>query len=249
LVTGILIGFAGLSNEEVKGLNSCVPKEWQVVDTTPIPNDTPKEEDSSTWTTIVNGLESIFNLVCTFKDKIKSMFQRKIRREFKKNKYKIFLQKNKRIFDQAKAFFKKAASEAAQLAKKGWDQLKTWAKEFVENVKIFLNAIKTRILSFLPKELQDKVSTFIDCIVKARKAAAKIITAVKDIVKFIPKVASMAAGNGVEIAGFVIDLVCNYKIFKQAFEYLSESFTKTNLTEKYHLIGKFIGTILKAVTH
>lgn len=114
------------------------------------------------------------------------------------------------------------------------------AKEFVQG--LFNNPIVQQIIKT------------VTCLIGAR---AEIQAAVKSVIEFIKKVIArvkdvatiVAAGNVPAIIKIVIDIICNFSIFKDAALTIVDAVRSKSRNERLYRIGKAIALIAKGLTH
>ena len=247
LFVGMLAGLANLSDSDVANLNKCVPSAWQAVDTSAGANDSPAGQSKSTWTTILDGLEKIINIVCKFKDQIKKMLVGRIRRQVKRYQYKMLLQKSMNRYKKAVGWFDSIKNGVAGVANAAWNAVKGTAENFVKNARVFIDAVRQKVTAFLNSDFVAKIKLFYECVQNAKSAAKNVIDAIKRLFELVKKISLIVGGDMVTLGKLIVDLICNFSLFRKAFTYLADSFSTNETVKKYSLIGKFIGTFLNAV--
>jgi hypothetical protein len=248
LFVGMLVGLADLSDSEVAKMSQCLPSEWQAADSTGEESKgaSSSGQSSSDWTTILDGLEKIIGIVCKFKEQIKKMVTGRIRRYVMKYQYKMLLQKSMSRYKKAVGFFDSIKKGVSNLADIGFNAIKGTASVFVKNVKVFIDTIRQKFTAFLKSDLIQKIKLFYECIQNARSAGKKVIDAIKRLIELAKKIMTIIGGDMVALGKLIIDLICNFPMFRKAFTYLSKSLNTQDQLIQYSLIGKFIGTFLNA---
>ena len=75
LFMGIL---TGLGSADTTGIDSCLPKSWQLAENTAESTDANGSTEQSSTSTLLNGISTIVDFVCKWKDEITSMFGRRL---------------------------------------------------------------------------------------------------------------------------------------------------------------------------
>jgi hypothetical protein len=255
LFVGMFGTLANLSEQEIINLDQCIPDAWKVPDSVPGHSSAPSGQSGSSWNVILDGLEKVIEMVCKFKSQIVKLFVARIRRLVRRYKYKILLQRSLTSFREATQWFggigdliKKATGSVGNFADMAFNSVKELAKGFVKKAMVFVDAIKDKVNSFLSPTLIEKIKKFKQCIEQARSAAMKVIESVKKLFKLIKKIIQIVGGDMVTLGRLIIDLICNFSLFRRAFTYLIQSFNTDDTLRKFNLIGKFLGTFLRAAS-
>jgi phage-related protein len=242
-------------DKEIAKINACLPKEWGMADNTQAAEDKAAAEPKSTWTTILDGVEKVISFVCNFKDNIKSLFARRVRRQMRRNKYRMFVQTKMARYRKSMWFWDgivKAVSDTfgavVDWAKKKWDEVKKFASEVVTNLKMFWENLKAKVKAFLNSDFVKFVKQVYDCASKLKDVATAFIAVIKGAVERVGQIATIAAGNIPALAKLLIDLICNFSDFRAAFNYLADAVNDKNVLTRYSGYGKFFGKLLKALT-
>jgi len=61
------------------------------------------------------------------------------------------------------------------------------------------------------------------------------------------KITEIVAGNLVTLVNLIVDLLCQFDIFRDAFNILGDAISEADTLRKWNLIGKFVGKLLTAV--
>jgi hypothetical protein len=258
LFIGILWGISGKSEKDFEKTMSCLPTEWQAADPKPVAEESKKSEPKSTWTKILDGVQEVIGFVCNWKKNIKDLFGKRIRRQQRRNKYRMLVQ----TYSSRMARYRRALGwwqDIKDLANKiiakikswidvAWSALKDFAFSFLDNIKLFWRHFMGRIKAFLNNDFVLLLQRIYTCVSSATVVADYFFQVVKGTVARVIKIASIAAGNIPALFQLFIDLMCNFGEFRIAINYLVDGIHEQDTFIKYELIGKFIGTLAKALT-
>jgi hypothetical protein len=269
LIAGLLVAVTG-SEENVKKLNTCLPKSWAIADTADPKTD--KEEEKTTATKVLDVLSEVIKFVCKFKDNIKKLFDKKMKLYNKK----LFLLKMERYKkngwsiggliksagDKVSSAVSKTANfvgnavdkginavagglkQLADWAKKGWNELTELAGAAVKKITEMYVWIKTKIEAILNNELVKNILQIVECAKEAKEA----MKAVYDVIKGIyDKVTTIVSGGFIGLGKVFVDLICNFDIFRQSVNALIKGVGEKDILKKYNNYGQFIGFLIKAL--
>jgi len=252
LVVGMLVELANLSDKEVAQMNDCIPTDWQSADTSQESSGgsggSNGGQSQSNWTTILDGLEKIIGVVCKFKDQIKKLLTGKIRRQVMRYQYRMLLQRSMTRFKRAVGWFDAIKKGVSSFADAAWNAVKGVADGFVKHAKVFIDTVRQKFTAFLKSDIVQKIKVFADCLQKAKASAMKIINAVKKLIELVKKIMQIVGGDMVTLGKLIVDLICNFSLFRKAFTFLSKALNVKDEIIKYSLMGKFIGTFLRAAS-
>ena len=74
-----------------------------------------------------------------------------------------------------------------------------------------------------------------------------LVVVIKSFIGKIGEITSIAAGNLVSLAKLIMNLICNFSLFRRAVGYLIDSIHEKENIKKFNLVGKFIGLGLRAL--
>jgi len=236
LFTGALVGMAG-AEKDIKDINECLPDNWKI--------ENKKEEkpqskdDASTFTKALDILEKVIKFVCKFKEKIKSLFSRKLKRMNKK----VFLQRYK----SGKNFFDDIAdgiSNIGNMITQTWEQVKDFGSKVVSDITAFYTKIKATIAAVLDNEFVKAVMKIVDCVKLAKKEALAIYKVIQGIGE---KFTMIAAGGFVGLGKVFVDLICNFDKFRKAVGSIVDGINEADVPTKYYKYGFGLGTLVNAL--
>jgi hypothetical protein len=244
LFVGIFSAATGQADTQLAAINKCLPASWQAVDLKPVPEENAPAEPKSTFTTILDGVQSVVEFICKFKKEIAGLFG-------KKYMSRVFVETGMRRYGKALGFWggvKEKFKKVGNWIKKKWNELISFGKEVAENLNIFVSNIKSKVTGFISGDFLGKIKEIVSCGSKSKDIAPKIVGIVKGVIEKVSLISSIAAGNLVAIAKLLVDLICNFKIFREAFSNLADGINEKNPVKKFGLIGRFIGGLIKALT-
>jgi hypothetical protein len=255
LFMGILFGMTSKNDTEIAKINSCLPTPWKLADTTKAKEDGAKAEPKSTFTQILDGVEKVIKFVCQFKSNIKALFARRVRRQMRRNKYRMLVETRVARYKKALWWWndvadtvKSAFGAVVDWTKKAWNDVKNFASDFVKNIGMFWDNLKAKVSAFLNSDFVAQVKAIVACAIQLKDVAKAFIDVVKGTVSKITSLASIAAGNIPELAKVLIDLVCNFADFRAAFSLLGDAVNENDMIKRYNLLGQFLGKFAKAMT-
>ncbi len=159
----------------------------------------------------------------------------------------MLLQKSMNRYKKAVGFFNSLKNGVTKIANAGWNAVKGYAESFVRHARVFIDSVRQKVTTFLNSDFVAKIKLFYECVQNAKQAALNVIDAVKRMIELVKKITLIVGGDMVTLAKLIVDLICNFSLFRKAFTYLADSFSTNETVKKYSLIGKFIGTFLNAV--
>jgi phage-related protein len=145
------------------------------------------------------------------------------------------------------AKIKEAALSVADWAKKAWETVKNLATAFITKIKEFWSKAVSAIKNFFSMDTFNKIKNIMMCAFKLKGLATGLFSLVKGFINRVQQIAQIAAQNYAMIAKIIIDLICNFSLFRQAIGYLIDSISEPDTTKKFSLIGKFIGSLIRAL--
>jgi len=113
-----------------------------------------------------------------------------------------------------------------------FDDIVNYCKDLFQKFKDFLNS-----------PLVKKAIEFVKCLQAAKTAVVGFINTIKG---FITNVTNLVSG----LSGFIevtVDLICKWKDFRDAINYLSTGLKATDNLEKWNNYGKFLGKIIHTI--
>jgi methyl-accepting chemotaxis protein len=258
LFIGILWGISGKSEKDFEKTMSCLPTEWQAADPKPVAEESKKSEPKSTWTKILDGVQEVIGFVCNWKKNIKDLFGKRIRRQQRRNKYRMLVQtyssrmaRYRRAlgwWDDIKNAAKKALGAVTDWAKAKWEDLKNFGNDFIKNIALFWDNLKAKVVAFLNSDFVKFIKKFYECVMAAKGIVEAIVKVIKATVERVTQIATIAAGNLPELAKLFVDLICNFKDFREAINNLIDGIEEKETNKKYGLYGRFFGIFFKALT-
>ena len=247
---GIFFGMAGQA-KNINSLDKCVPEDWKAVNTTP-PKIDEDLKDKTKFEEVVSVVKKIVDFTCKFKSIIfKFVGGRKVLR---RRRYRMFTETGV----TTRGIFSHIINKIDDKLSSGLDKVKdlkghTWGyvKPLLENAVIIIKGIAEQfsatIKKYLTKENFDKLKKFIDCatpVIKVVKGLADIVTGITSKILLI---SSIAGHNYPAIIKLVVDLICNYPLFIEAYKYFRQSLEATEPLKIFSLVGKFLGTGFRAL--
>jgi hypothetical protein len=258
LFIGILWGITGKEDKDFATIVKCLPAEWQAADPKPVPEENAPAEPKSVLTEILDGVENVIDFVCNWKDKIKDLFSRRIRRQQRRNKYRMLVQtassrmaRYRRTLGwwaDIKNKVKAALGKAISWAKARWEDIKSFAGDFITNIKSLWNQAKAKAKAFLNSTFVQTVQKIYTCVMAAKDIVKALIDIVKGAIEKVGLIATIVGGNVVGLAKLFIDLICNFGDFRAAISNLIDGINEPDTLKKYGLFGRFIGRFTKALT-
>ena len=167
----------------------------------------------------------------------------KLENESKNAINKVENQTKKAINDvkQAKTKLMKEAKNAINVANKSWSKVKYLAKDVGNSVKIFITHTVAKVKVFFKKEIFEKIKLFFLCAKEVKDLSNELIKVINNMIARLTLIASIAEQNFTVIAKMVIELICNFSLFRSAFTFLVDSLNENDVLKKYILVGKFFG--------
>jgi hypothetical protein len=256
LFIGILWGVTSKEAKDFAAVNQCFPTAWQAADPSPaLAEESAAAEPKSTFTQILDGVEKVISFICNFKDNLKSLFSRRVRRMMRRQKYRMFVETRMVRYSKALGFWsdivataRSALGTAASWVAKAWNDVKTFGGQIIENVKMFWDQLKAKIKAFINSDFVTKAKAIVTCLAALGTVVKAVYDIVKGIIERVASIATIFAGNLVALAKLFIDLICNFGDFREAFTNLADGLHETNQNKKYGFIGRFIGKLVKALT-
>jgi hypothetical protein len=258
LFIGILWGVSGKAEKDFEKVISCLPKEWQAVDPKPVAEEGAKSEPKSTWTKVLDGVEKVIGFVCNWKEKIKDLFGKRIRRQQRRNRYRMLVQTHSSRmaryrralgwWDDVTSFAKKALGAVTDWAKAKWDDIKSFGNDFIKNIALFWDQLKAKISAFLNSDFVKLIKKIYECVMAAKDIIKAVVDVIKATIERVGQIASVFAGNLPALAKIFVDLICNFKDFREAINNLIDGIEEKDTNKKYGLFGRFIGILAKAIT-
>ena len=129
-IVGLILGLSGQDNMDLSLLNQCLPDNWKVTDTSPVPEAIPQEQPpKSTFTSILDAIEKVINFICAFKNKIMGLLGMKMRRYVRRLRYRMLAETRvtrfqKNIFKKIKSRFQKVGAKIKTAAHKVGGKIK-----------------------------------------------------------------------------------------------------------------------------
>jgi hypothetical protein len=248
---GTIVQLAGISQSDVKTFNTCVPDGWRVADSSKSSEESQAEstEQKSVWTEILDGVQKVLEFICKFKDNIKKLFTRKMRRLNRKNNYRMFMQRYSRsrgwwsnVTNKVKSVF----GSVADLIKKTWDKVTGFAGEVVTNLRTFYQNIRRVVTYLTSPDFKAKVQLFMSCVMVGKGLVMGLIGFVKGAIVRIQGMIAAGAAPPI-IAGYVIDFICKFPDFRVAIGFLIDGIKNPDTLQKFFLIGQFLGKLAKTI--
>jgi methyl-accepting chemotaxis protein len=248
----------GAKEEEFAKLKQCLPSQWLEADNQSISGEVAATQPKSTWTRILDGIQTLIEFVCRWKDNIVKLFARRTRRQQRRNKYRMLVQtyssrmaRYRRAlgwWDDIKNAAKKALGAVTDWAKAKWEDLKNFGNDFIKNIALFWDNLKAKVVAFLNSDFVKFIKKFYECVMAAKGIVEAIVKVIKATVERVTQIATIAAGNLPELAKLFVDLICNFKDFREAINNLIDGIEEKETNKKYGLYGRFFGIFFKALT-
>ena len=152
--------------------------------------------------------------------------------------------------DIAEGAFKKIKGMALSVedwAHKKWDEIKSLANGIVSKLKVvYSNAVNT-VKRFLSSSLVETLKKIFECAMTLKSLILGLTDVIVGVEDKMVLLASIAAQDYASIAELIVDLICNFSDFVEAFTYLIDGIHESDTIKQYSLIGKFIGTAIRAI--
>ena len=251
LSMGIIFGMAGEA-QNITEINHCLPDEWNVVDTTPPIGDDAPNDKPSKFIKLIKAIGKVVGFVCKFKKIIIDQFTAKMR----KTKYQIkmgtsIVERNNIIDDLLDYFIKKILNRIEKIINwenELWENFKDISGGIIKMVDFFVVHTFIKVKAFFTKETFLSLMKFIICAKESLfKLTGGLASVVLGIIKKSLLIASIAGNNYPAIVKLVVDLICNFPLFQEAFYYLMLAIKEDKVLNKYALVGKFLGTGFRAL--
>jgi len=263
LVLGIVAGVTG--KDTVSGLDftKCIPDKWKGnADTESAAAGNDAAGNASTINTVLDYVGKGIGIACKFKDVLKGMLGRKL---FLYNK-KLFLAKMSRYYKKRKwsiggalksagnavkgvatkavSAVKDVAGKVADAAKSAFNAISGGISGFISKIKDFFVKLKENIQKFIGGDFIATVKKFVECAQSAIAEAKEIIAVVKGI---YGKITTIMSGGFIGLGKVLIDLICNFDIFRKAVNNLIDGLKEKDPPRKFEKIGMFVGGILRGI--
>jgi len=250
---GVAWSLTGKPEADFAAINACLPTEWKAADNTPVEEESAPSESRSAWSTIIEGGMKVVDYVCTYKEQMLSFIMRRLRRLARRNKYRMFYEgkitrRNHGWFGDAWGSVKNAAgvvfNKVKSWANTAWDTAKSVASGVFSGIKPMYDQVKSKVTAFFSEDFQGKVAAIQQCVQDNRKLPGGLKDAMLSIKTRVQNVYNIVKqGQWKELARLFVNIVCDPS-FKQAFTFLADGLSQSNLPKKYALFGKFLGKLL-----
>jgi len=264
--TASVITLSGATAKDLEVINTCIPADWQLKDNSDVSGATKAESD--TMKGVLDTIEKVVTFVCKFKEDIKKLFDKKMMYFYKKQ----FLQRTvtvkkdligaigdfasgvisdvSKTWDDVVAIANSAIDDAVKavgdFASKAWKDVTSVGDLITKKIKEIFIYIRKKILKpIMNNEYVKKLLTLYEC---AKKIGDKAKVIYGHIEKIHNKITTVIATGGVGFAKVFVDLVCNFKVFRQAADFLVLGFKETDIPKKFYLYGQFAGTLIKGLS-
>jgi len=147
------------------------------------------------------------------------------------------------VFEKVKGF----AMSVGDWVKKKWEEVKAFATGIISNIKVFWSHAVNTIKVFFSGDLIKKITNIIKCALKLKDLIMGLVGVFKGVMNRISQITRIAALDFSALAMLIVDLICNFSLFKQAFIYLIDSIHEKETINKFSLVGKFLGTALRSL--
>jgi len=190
----------------------------------------------------------VVEFVCQYKEQMLAFVTRRLRRMARRNKYRMFVEGKiarshgifSNIFNSIKDKFNKVKSWVGQK----WEVAKEFASGVFGNIKPMYDQLKSKVTAFFSEDFSGKIAKIQECVQTNKGIPSAIRDAVKGIKTRITNVYNIIKGKQwKELARLFISTVCSPS-FKEAFTYLADGLSQSDLPKKYGLFGRFLGKIL-----
>ena len=132
-------------------------------------------------------------------------------------------------------------------AHKKWDEIKSLANGIVSKLKfVYSNAVNT-VKRFLSSSLVETLKKIFECAMTLKSLILGLTDVIVGVQDKMELLASIAAQDYAAIAELIVDLICNFSDLVEAFTYLIDGIHESDTIKQYSLIGKFIGTAIRAI--
>jgi len=202
--------------------------------------DTNKNEQKSTLTGVI---QLAITLICKFKDKVvKLITKRRFRRSIK-----LFLENQKGFWDTLVNFWTTVKNNFAALGNwvsKTWEQLITFTTSLVESWKGHYEQFIEKCRA-LYKKFNEIYTVVKACYDTLKNGIKKVKDFFAKVFERTAEIGRIAAGDPTAVAGFFVNLMCQFEIFREAINSLVDAMTITYVLAKYELYGKFAGASIR----
>jgi hypothetical protein len=254
----IVLGASGAKEMDFENVMHCLPYEWVNSDDKHMDVEYAITEPKKIWTKILDGIQYLISFVCHWKTNIINLFARRTRRQQRRKKYRMLVQTNSSRmaryrralgwWEDIKAYAKKILDKVKSWVEAVWADIKDFALEFIHNIKLFWIHFIQTLYSYLNSDFIAKITDVMKCMKKSYGMVQSIIDVISGIITRVTEIASIVAGNFLAIFKIFIDLMCNFEVFRTAINYLIDGIEAENTNVKYRHFGRFVGTLIKALT-
>jgi hypothetical protein len=218
---------------EVKDIESCLPRDWKTEQSTDYAKSQKAFANSAYMhETIDRLLNNEIDLACKFKNNIKDFI-------IKKNGAR-----RRRIFFELDSHNKVSSSSKVTVKKShSHKKISVATGNPFDKVAGDIENIHKKVLKILNSPVAKKVTEFTDCLKTIKTSTKGFMNVVN---KYNKNVIKMFSG----LKGFIkveVDLLCNWKPYKEAIGYLRQGTTTTDLPSKWHSYGRFLGRIIHTI--
>lgn len=175
--------------------------------------------------------------------------RKKLKNEVTQYKNKV-KKGGKKFKDGAKKVVKlimDGAKKVGDWLKEGWEKVKSLGVTFVKQIKSLINRVQFMIRTYFTPSTAEKIKRIILCGKKFAEFAKGIGSIITGIIGKVALITSIAGHNYIAIAQLIIGLICNYKLFILAFQHFKAAISETDTLKKFGYVGKFIGTLTRAI--
>lgn len=209
-------------------------------------------EEKSTWTKIIDGVQTVVKFVCVFKENIKDLLSGKVKGYLRRHKYRMFIsmsryRKSLWFWDTLVDKVKNMWGSVEEMVKKKWDQVKAFGKELFDALQVIWKSIVSRITGSLGGDFVEKLKVAFNCVVGLGNVVSGIVSVIKKTVDRIADIIKIAAGDAVALASVIVDLICNFADFREAINKFIDGIHESDTMKKYNDFGQFAGILFKAL--
>jgi hypothetical protein len=208
-----------------------------------------KVADKSTFEKVMDVVQKVVDFACQFKDKVKALFARRLKKFYRQRKFRNFIEKRStrsmkvsslNFWEDATGFFGKIGDAI----EKTWDEVKDIGKWVFEKLKEKVEAAINWVKSIIASTFVMKAKAIIECVIKYKAIPQQIVTTATGIEKRMVNITKSVK----EAASVFIDLICNLSKFRDAFATLDDAKNKEkDLLIQWKKYGLFVGKLFFAI--
>jgi hypothetical protein len=228
---GFGMTFAGLSEAEV---NKCLPEAQAIPEPEPSATGAMYDGLAGPLRIVLKVLGTAVDLACKIKSKIVDFLKKRL--GLGATRRRLFLQKYKK---GGRAYLKKSLKKAG---------IKIWPFDkifdFLDSAIDAFKGLKKKIVDFFSSGTGKFILQMVKCVQTLKSGIQTIMGIVKNIQERIARITAQDYSVVVEV---IINLVCSWRAFKTAIDYLLAGIADPNPATKWLKIGQFVGQLCNTI--